>query len=526
MLLGRSERSRRRVSGAAAGNSGQCGRRRLRRGLGTTMVVGVVGLVGFQLMAVPAYASVAPPVQPGGASADGTLAGLVVQTGGAPFNVNIGEASSAYQGNETQAKSATVDLGGLGYILANLPVCGRTIFPLSAQPHPLTMDSAAATGSQTSSGNVSGLGTEAVSVSTSPEFATATTVPISLSIESLLEVTGDAVTTVRYLPQGEQEADTSVSENLSLAGGLVTIDGLTWTASAHSGTTRSSTAGFSLGRVSIDNLGLPWTLPSTDSAATAVGAINKALGVFGLSLTLPAASQNSAAGEVSMGPLGVDFAGSGPDQIVVGPLAKLVQALESAIKGVSTNGSDCSQIENLIGNLANPGDTVVNLVMGIASGSGNLQINLGGASASTQAAPNFVDPFSVGGSTRETPLPPGSPSTSVQTPSGGVGSGAVSSTVTSAPPPSSGPAPAEVLPTRAGESQPRTAGITPAAVVRCVTTSPSGGPGCWKGLGTLAGAATLIAGGGLLAADVSYGRPRAPRRRRRRPMSTGKGEYT
>lgn len=506
--------------------------RRYPRLVATVIGVAAVSVGVSPLTALPAIAAPGPVTQPGQASADSNVIDIVAQTGGAPFTVNFGEASSAYNQSETQAKSATLDLGGLGYILANLPVCGQPALPQKDQPQPLTFDSASDPGGTKSSpGNVAGLGTESVSASNAPESATATTKPVAVSLGQLVQVAAVSTSRVQYLAQGEQKAAGSVSENLSLVGGLVQIDGLTWTASTTSGSSNTSSARFSLGRVTIGVPGASYELPSADSAASAVSAINKVVGVFGVSLVLPTQTENPSAGEVAIGPLDIHFAGSASDRLVVDPLANLVAAVEAAIKGVSSNGSDCSQVTNLIGSLGGVGDTVFNLVLGIADGGGSLDVGLGGASASTQPAPAYADPFAGGGG----PFASGSTSGSqaqatsgsqpqATMPDSSVLPGATDQTPAAATPPS---------PTTAGSSSVAAgspagsgeaggsggAGASSAVLVRCVTASPAGGPGCWKGLGTLAGAATVVAAGGVMAADVAYSRRRFRRHRRRRAGS-------
>jgi hypothetical protein len=53
--------------------------------------------------------------------------------------------------------------------------------------------------------------------------------------------------------------------------------------------------------------------------------------------------------------------------------------------------------------------------------------------------------------------------------------------------------------------------------VFCATTSPSGRPACWKGLGSLVGGTVVVLAGGMLAADL-WRNQRANRKRRVRKV--------
>ncbi len=454
---------------------------------------------GLALVASQPFAPTADAaaiVQPGQASADSAVFRLGVQSGGTSLRPTaVGHASASYLQTETQASSATVDPGGLGFLLTAIPVCGVTLLPSSRQPQPLTADSADGDSSKTAHGNVAGAGTEVVTVSSSPQFAVATTKPVSQSLlGGLVEITGTATSKVRYVADREQRAESSVTETLSLAGGLVQIDGMHWTAGRRSGGSTVSSAGFSFGKVTLRQHGVPLALPNNVPASTVVEEINALIGPSGLHLTLPTKSTDSATGATSMGPLRVHFAGSSLDRSVITPIAQQVAALESLLSGQAANGSDCSKIKNLIGNVANPAETVSNIALGIAEGAGSLDLDLGGVTASTQAAHDYANPFDSGGFTSG-PRPSDGVPAGVTQP--GPSAGAGGRPVTSAQAPTLATAPAGM-------------------VLQCVTTSPAGRPGCWQGLSVLAGGVTVALAQGLIAADVAYSRRRHRRRRPRR----------
>lgn len=500
---------------------------RRRRGLaaslaiiGSTIVVMSQSLFG----SVPAAAADPPP--PGSASAQASVLSIVAQTGGAPFTVNFVEASSAYVQTETEARSATVDLGGLGFVLSELPLCGQPALPMKDQPQVLSIDSANETGTEHSPGNVGGLGTETVQASTSPEQSSAQTDAAGISLGSLLNVSASSNTKVSYDSSGQQQATATVTEDVSIEGGLIRLEGLTWQATDQSGVSAASSASFHIAGVAIGGVQQPLDLSPALPVATVIGAVNNLLMPFGFSISLPAESTGASSGKAAMSPLDLHFAGSSADQVVVGPVSTLVSGVEAALKGASTNGSDCAQITNLLGNLSNIGNTVANLALGIAQGAGGLDINLGGVNVETAAQAVYANPLESSGGPSDVPLssaPSGSgggsgdlgaaSTTPVATgpAMGGTGDGGNAGSVT---PSVTGPAT-----TGQGAAVPEslngTAPTASAAGFRCATTSPAGSPGCWNGTGVVAGTAAVVVAGGMLAADMVYGR-RTIRRRRRR----------
>lgn len=486
--------------------------RRKRAGSVTLVALGVTGLIVSQLgaagrAAAKALPAVAPAnVAAGTAFADATVLGVVPQTAGLSLTTAAGQANSAYNQTEAQADSSTLNLGGLGVLLANSPFCGHIAYPESSQPQPLTADTGTGASSQTTKGNVPGAGTESVTVSSDPEFASATTRPVTQSLPGVIDITGTATSAVRYVAGQEQEADSSVTEDVSLINGLIRITGMSWSASQHSGRVAFSHATFDFGTVSISTFGIPVRLPGTASASTVVDALNAVLGVFGFTIVLPIESRNPATHADSIGPLQLHFSGSPLDNKLTAPTASAVVALENLLAKNSSNGSNCADIKNLIGNISNPANAVINVELGAMEGSGAIDLDLGGASAGTQPAPNFVNPFGSGfPPPAPTPLPPAG-----VTPATGQSGGAVSSVPAAAANPIT-----SAIPTPAAATTPATRSAPEAAVpaaVRCVTTSQAGG-NCWRGLGELAAGVAIALGAALLVADVRQSRRARPRRR-------------
>ena len=489
-----------------------------RKGL-VLLLAGAAGLVLSQVALPSARAE--GSVQPWEASANSALVGISPSSSGVYLTSTIGQAYAAYDQTETQATSALVNLGGLGYAVASSPICGQS-YPLSKQPQSLTADSANGPSSTTAQAQLypgvttpRGSGTEHVSVSSKPESAEARTYPVTEIVPGVVQLEGIAQSEVHYIDGQAQEASSSVNEDLSLLGGKVAINGLTWSASQQrSNSNPTNQVAFSYSSIVVTGVGpIPLTIPGSVPIGTALGEVNSLLAVLGVSVSAPAESVDPGTGAVSMSPLQVHFGGSVLDNQlatpVIGPLTELV----NAFNGQVTHGTDCSDVKNLLGELSTAPETGLNLLISGFSGAGAVDMFFGGASADTIAAPSFSNPFDFGGSLGATPLPPSSGSgLPLTVPDSGVvgvaGSGPGTPLANS---PTAASPNAATAGSPGAQRSPRTAGV-----VKCVTTSPTGGSGCWRGLATWAAAAVVVLGGGLLAADVLYGHRQPSSRRRRR----------
>ena len=467
------------------------GVRNKRTAIGAALV-GALTLAGAQMVA-PARAATMD-VSAGIATAGGALLGVIPGVSGLTLTTTYGEARAAYEESQSEATSGTVDLGGLGYFLANEPTCGNTL-PEKDQPQPLSANSGSGDATRTS-----GYGTaaaEQVSVSQNPEQAQAVTALASEGINGILAVTGQSVASVHYLKGTEQEADATVTETVGLLGGMVEMKGMTWTASWHSGTSHADVGSFNPGQVTIS--GVPLS-PGTSPAA-AVAAINSVIGLLGFTLTMPASSSD--ASSVSVQPLILRFSGSAAERAVIHPAVGAVTQLEAAMNSYAQAGQDCTKIPQLIYSLSNNANSLLNLSLAISQGAGSLSFDFGGVNAGVQNLPDFVDPF--GSDSLLLPAPGTFAPATVSGASPVVSTSSGPSTTSGTePPPATNSA---TVPAGAP------AAITPGPVsVSCRSTSPAGS-GCWRGLATLAAAGLLAGGSALFAADLIYGRTRHRRRR-------------
>jgi hypothetical protein len=435
------------------------------------------------------------------ASANAAVVGVAPSTSGISLTTYLGQASTAYVQSESQATSAFLNLGGLGYVIGASPVCPDVLppYPVSKQPQALVADSANGSSNKTSQAELypgsftpSGVGTEHVEVSGNPVYGFAKTYPFAQQVPGVLEVSGWATSTVKYLADTGQQADSSVVENISLLGGKVVLEGLKWTASQHAGASTKSKGTFSYGSVTIAGApGVPVTIPGSVPIATALKPVNTLLAVFGLTISPPIESTDPGTGAISMGALQLHFTGSATDNMLVGPTFGPLTQLINLFNGQTSTGPDCTQIKNLLGQLSHPAETVLQVLLGGVAGSGAVDLYFGGARANTIAAPSFGDPFAFSAPGPAAIQPPAA--TTGNPVGGGPASiaGVLGSSVAAAP----GANPA---------GQPQAAVL--AGSTKCETTSPAGSSGCWSGLGTWAGGVAVVLGGLLLYADMRKSR--------------------
>lgn len=473
---------------------------RARRGLAALLIpLGAVTLGVAQIAVHPssATASSSAPVQSGTAAAGANLLGVSPGVSGLSLTTSIGESTAALEHDESQAKSATVDLGSLGLVLATSTFCGKSELPMSEQPQPLSADSENGAGTTNKS---QGIGSEQVSISKTPESATATTTMLSESIPGVLEVSGTSVATVKYVAGTAQVASGKVNEDISLLGGKVKLEGLSWRADRSAGRTQSHSTGFSFGDIVIN--GKP--IKSAGSPAAGIAAVNNVLAPFGLSLVVPTQRTNHDTGAVTIGPMTLRFSGSKVDRTLLGPAINSVVTLEDLLKSQSTAGSDCKDIHQLLFNLGTSSETLLNVFLEISEGAGDLDLNFGGASASALNQASYANPFGGDGANSNPLATGGSTTTTTGTTQGSSGSSVVLPSTRAARPPAAG--------SPQVASQPQS---TLAAAVKCESTSPAGPHHCWRGVATIASGGALAVGGGLLVADLYFSRRGRPQLRRR-----------
>jgi hypothetical protein len=465
------------------------------------LALGLLGLLASQMVVGRSARADTAPIDPGSAIASASVLGAVPIVGNTNLSLTVGDATASYQESEARSSSQTIDLGGIGVILANTPFCGSPVLPSNEQPPPLTDDTVGGTPAATN--HMDGAGAEAVTAAPSPESASATTTPVGQAVPGLLNVSGSSTSAVDFVSGNEREAMASSTVQLNIANGLVDLHGLQWSAQQHSGAVAVSSGTFSVGSLSISSVALPVATPA--ELAGAVSAANKVLSTLGLTLILPRVKTDAGTGAVTVTPLQVTVGRSALSDAVISPLISHMSALESEVNGQTASGNDCSNIKVLEGNLANPTETVANVALGTFSNGGGFDLNFGGVNADTLPPPAFANPFSEGGlaGIADSVLP---------------GTLGASSAIPSSPtagsfPTSIGAAAPTTTPTTGAGHSTMAAPGSPVSATHCETTSPSGHPGCWSGAAALVGGIAVAAGAVLFLADF-----RKSRRSRRQAM--------
>ena len=437
-------------------------------------------------------------------------------TAGLGYDITLATSIADYQANLAQAESKTFD-GGAIVLSATSTQCDGSAPPISQSqlPQAVEVESDSGNASQTQTlnsgynGSGPGAGVEQAKVTTQPQ-ATATTKLADLNVPGGLDISGSQSSAFAQQVTGTLRQATSTADigQVTLAGGLVALNGLHWQTTQETGAggaVTQATGAFTIASITVSGVTTP---VSADNLAPVLSVANTALAPTGFHIgPLPALQQNSADGSVSVPPLSIGIDSSALGAQLVGPLLgqseTLSQAIDQALLGVTCK--------------LGTGLTVRDIALGALAGGGGLDLELGGVDAVSDGTA-FANPFAnglglLGGSGGAVSLPgaPGTAGSSAFTP-GTPGNPATPGTPGSASTPGSQPG---------GASTPAPGalgGVT--RVLRCLTTSPFGHPGCSGGGAAVpVGLAGLTAVVGMGAADLvrlrrlGAGRPRhAPRR--------------
>jgi hypothetical protein len=406
----------------------------------------------------------------GSGAARATTVRFAPHTGGLTYAIATGDSLASYQGTEGRAQAQALDLGIFGLILTTVSACGHEPpFKPDQLPGPVQANSSHGAPAATHSfaggeGEPLAVGTETVAAH--PDSSSANASAATLDIPGLLTV-GAAVShaQTRLVPgvRREAHADASIA-SVILAGGAVELDGLHWDVTQHTGDKPIHEGGFHIDRIRTGGEGVPAGvldgIPSpADQAVSSLDRANQLLERFGMHLS-PPVTRTLQDGTVEVGPLRISMGGSTQlSQQFGAALAAAQPARDAIVSMLKGDPQNCNDPRVGLGPLANAGLLVADITYGGLTGTGGLDIDLGGAHAATEGIA-YRNPFSD-----FLPPPPLSGSTITDTTAGEPGTPAVPE---SAPPPAAPPPPTTV--------------ISPATVGRsftaCVTTSPWGHPGC------------------------------------------------
>ncbi len=447
----------------------------------------VLALSATALAAAPALSAHAKDdFIPGSATAQAQTIQLAPTTAGLNYAITQGVAIAGYAGQQGRAQAQTLDLGIIGSTVASKG-CDGSNPPVSRDqlPQPLVAESSGEREAKDHSygGQLppAAFGNEHVEATGTPSGAARTT-GMTLGAPGVLTIDGGtAEATGRLVKDKAREAQaTTHIGTLSLAGGVVQLHDLTWTASQRTGEGAAHDGGFTIGSATVGGVPVP------GGTQTVVDAANTALAPLGLALHLPKVTKTSE-GTVQVSPLVVGMKDNQVGQQTLGAALGAAQPVRQALFDAFTGMSCKTATLFLLGDIAT----------GPLTGAGSLEVRVGGVSAASEGIA-YANPFGSGfgvppvlGGTTPPPsgtaaLPPAAPA------------GAPTTAADSAPAVADAGGPAPAIATRALSST-------------CSSTTTGG---CHGDAAVAVGLAGLAVVGAIAAADAVLGR----RKRRALPQ--------
>ncbi|HEY2215226.1 MAG TPA: hypothetical protein VGH31_09235 [Acidimicrobiales bacterium] len=326
----------------------------------------------------------------GTGSASAQAIAVAPTTGGLNYAITLATSIAAYQNAQASSLSETIDLGAIGTSL-EAEGCNSSppTIPKADVPAPVQAESINGTQTVTlaitpdSTTTGIGVGVETATASLQPE-STSNTSTAALAIPGgLLSIAGATSSATSGIINGNTRESTASSDiaGLSLDNGTIVLGGLHWSAIEESGATTKATGTFSIGALTIAGVAVPISIPDPSSV---LGIINTALSPLGVNIQWPEMTTLSD-GTVQISPLTIGIDNNTLGQEVVGANLSKVQTLRDAIVNAALN-ADCNLDSEI---------TVADIAVGPLAGGGNLNIQLGGASALTTDSA-AVNPFGSG----------------------------------------------------------------------------------------------------------------------------------
>lgn len=428
-------------------------------------------IVASVFVAMPT-ASAKDSFTPGTATAIAQAVTVAPKTGGLAASITIGTTIADYRGTLAQASSQTLNLGVIGTTLTTQCDASPPAATPDQLPQPLIAESNHGTSHSTKS--TAGTGKSGALAVAGRETVTATTMPNGTAhfdgnafvVPGLLTMSGLHATSNAHLIKHKTRIATATSQvgSLKLAGGVIKLAGMQWTASRQSGGTNHLSANFTINAASIAGKKLP--VASSKQIGMAFDAINKTLKTTGLHLAVPQRSYSH--GKLSMSPLTIGIEQSTLGNETINPILTAIQPITNKLT-TALVGINCK-----IGSVL----SAIDLVLSGLDGTGALDVSLGGVSAENDTkaygdAFGNQSPPTIGGNNTT------NPKHTTTTTTGG----------------SSGTSTSGVSPGGTDTGQTATGGgtgpVTTSLSSSCATTSPAGRPSCSNGAGLTVGLGAL-----------------------------------
>ncbi|MEY2398967.1 MAG: hypothetical protein QOJ00_2141 [Actinomycetota bacterium] len=346
-------------------------------------------LIGARATVVEAPAKAAEPTPTfafGSGAASASVARARLFYGGLSLPLGVGTTSASYTNQQSRALGIALDLGAYLGLAGDVP----------PQFAPSAIDSNS--GDKEAHGNLdAGEAVARVNLRATRVPASSSEVHMTdLDLPALVRVEGaHAVSTTEVRQSRQRRASAAVDvARVSIADGLVVLNDLHWDAVQTTGFEPVATAAFTIGSASI--AGLPIPLNAAD-ANTGLDPINAALLPVGLRIEAPKINHSSAGG-ISMAPLRVALANSPLGAKVLGPIIASARPLLAPAFDALTNANSSLGLVGL----------VADIVLGVADGSGGVELAIGGATATTSAL-GYVAPTTPAPAVESVVLPNATP---------------------------------------------------------------------------------------------------------------------
>jgi len=329
---------------------------------------------------------------PGEAKGIAQALAVAPTTAGLGYNVILGTSVADYQVQEAQAESKTFD-GGAIVLAATSTQCDGSAPPVTQSQLPQPAIAETTNGAQTTSDTINAqyangqlpqaaLGSELAEVTTQPA-ATAVTKTSDIDIPGALDISGIQSSAFAQQVVGQfREATTTADIGELVLGGVVDLKGLHFEDTQEtgpSGQVVKQAASFSVASALIG--GQPQSV-AADQLSTLFQAANTALEGTGFHITLPTTTTLDD-GQLNLNPLSIGIDNSALGQQIVGPVLGQAQPLRDQLDQILLTDISCKVGTPL---------TVADIGLGVLSGGGNLDLQLGNLQ-SVSDGNSYANPF-------------------------------------------------------------------------------------------------------------------------------------
>jgi hypothetical protein len=330
-----------------------------------------LALVATQAGVLEMSARADTPFVQGAADAVAQAVSVSPALSGENLGVETGVSIADYTGTEGQAQSQLLTSALIGDFNVNLPGgAGGILAESSGTPSSQT---ATVAGSEGQGGGV-------LVASAAQSSGTASANLAIFNLPGVVAVSGAQSSATTSVVNGDtrQAVATSSIGSVSLLDGLVSLNGLHWSATQSTGAHSVQSGSFSVSSISL--AGKTLSVP-VGGLSDAIALLNAGLAQSGLRLGLPTqvVGSDGSVQETSLS-LGLDNSELGKE--IVSPYINTVQPVRTVLNTVLT------KIDPTLGE----SDLVIEIVLSILAGQGTLDIDLGGAYATTNGT-TYANPL-------------------------------------------------------------------------------------------------------------------------------------